>query len=343
MLHKMIVLFLGIVLTLGILSCGQKENIVEKKDISQYAFFATDVRNHSIVVFDLALTEGDYQNLADGERCVVWEWDEDSVSDGVDRRGGGFDAAKIRYSPYFEKDVVLVCSSGGWAGMIDFETKDIIWEWSPGRGNFHSIEMMPNGDVVVAGAGGDGRIYYIPLSSGLTEPSHSIGSPSGHGVVYDPANEWLWVLDYDEVYACAVSGYGTAEAALERVKGTNIFLGSEKDGHVLSPVYGEPGKYWCAISAKVYLFDSTEKTLTEVPDYYNDTLVKGIASLPNQITVMSVAQTGNATYDWSCGEIRIIEKKASADDTQQSNWIVTNIAFEEREFYKVFPFTKDYH
>lgn len=334
---------LCILLTLGISACGKKENINEKKEISEYAFLATDVRNHSIVVFDLALTEGNFQNLANGDQCVVWEWDEDDVSDGVDRRGGGFDAAKLRYSPYYGKDVVIACSSGGWAGVIDYETQAVLWEWCPGRGNFHSIEMMPNGDIVVAGAGGDGRIYYIPVASGVTEPSHSIGSPSGHGVVYDPETEWLWILDYDEIYACTVSGYGTAEAELERVKGTNIFLGSEKDGHVLSPVFGEPGKFWVAISARVYLFDAKEKSLTEAPDYYNDKLVKGMAYLPNQTMVMTVAQTGNATFDWSCGEIRIVAMESSDSNNQEFVAVDTNVAFDDREFYKVYPFTKDYH
>ncbi len=309
---------------------------------AEHLFLATDIKNYSIVVFDLALANGDFQNLANGDQCVVWEWKPSEDPNCIGRPATGLDAAKLRYSPYYEKDVVIVCSSGGWAGIVDYEERTILWEWQPKTGNFHSIEMMPNGDIVIAGSGDSGQIYYIPLSAGEVTPSHTISSPHGHGVMYDPQNEWLWVLDYDEVYACSVKNYGQADAKLSRIGGIEAKFGNDKDGHVLSPVYGEPGKYWVANSTRNYQFDSESMTLTKALTHYNDKGVKGIAFYPDNTMIMTVSGTGNHSNTWSCGEIRVVTMEVSTGKVQKLVPTVTDVSFPDREFYKVHPFTKDY-
>ena len=304
-----------------------------------HVFLATDIKNHAIVIFDLSLSSE--EGFADLKDCVVWEWDSDEDSNCKGNPGAGLDAAKLRYSPYYEKDVIIACSSGGWAGVIDYKARTVLWEWAPGSGNFHSIEMMPNGDVVIAGSSDDGRIYYVPLSAGETKPCHTIDSPHGHGVMWDPQNEWLWVLDYDEVYACTVSGTGK-DTKLARISGYEAPFDKNPDGHVLSPVYGEPGKYWVTSSARMYQFDAETVELSPASSAYNDKTVKGIAYFPDKTMVMSVAGSGDHTYDWSCGEIRIVLMVPSEGKVTTLVPRKYNIAVEGREFYKVHPLTKDY-
>lgn len=314
----------------------------------EHKFLACDIRNHSIVVFDLNAYEGDYEAMPYDDSGIVWEWDSDKDPKCKIKPGAGIDAAKLRYSPYYKRDVVIACSSSGWAGVIDYNAKSLLWEYEIGGGP-HSIELMPNsGDIVVACSGGatEGKLSYVPLSAGATAPSHEIFCPSGHGVMWDPQNEQLWVLEYTQVFTCIVEGEGTKNAKLVRLTGTgDDFGGQDASGHAFTPVYGEPGKYWVT-AGKLWQFDSDTETLTRNfprASSYNANGIKGIAGFADGTVVETVAEFGGkTTYDWSCGGFRIVTLEMSSGKVKQLMPKVTNVYFEDREFYKVHPFTKDY-
>jgi len=315
-----------------------------------HLIIATDITNHSIVVYDLDYCKGDFTKLVDDDVALVWEWDSDEDPKCKKKPGAGIDSAKLRYSPYYKRDVIIACSSNGWAGVIDYEAKSLLWEYDIGDGP-HSIEMMPDsGDVVVACSSGatSGKVSYVPLSSGRTDPSHYIFCPSGHGVMWDPENELLWVLEYSQVFACRVEGEGTKNARLVRLGGSGAdFEGADASGHGFSPVLGEPGKYWVT-AGKLWQFDSNTETLTRSfnrSSTYNANSIKGIASFADGTVVETVSGFGGkTTYDWSCGGFRIITIEESKGKVKQLQPVVTNVYFEtsHREFYKVQPFTKEY-
>ncbi len=319
----------------------------------EHKFLATDIANHSIVLYDLNLCEDVYDNLLT-DKCVIWEWDADDDPNCKINPGAGIDAAKYRYSPYYEKDVIIACSSSGWAGVIDFEEETVLWEYNIGGGP-HSIEMMPNGDVVVACSGGatEGKVSYVPLSAGETKPSHEIVSPSGHGVMWDPENECLWILEFEQVYACNVKNYGTANAELVRLNGSGYNFGKNKEdtsGHVLSPKYGDPGKYWVA-GGKLWIFDSATEELTKAYPHnaaYNAKeagWMKGVAYFPDGTMIQTVPGSGEqTTYDWSCGGFRITVLEVSTGKVKKAVPKTYEVYFEPsvREFYKVHPFNKNY-
>lgn len=319
-------------------------------DSLDHLIIATDITNHSIVVYDLDACEGDFTKLVDDDVALIWEWDSDDDPKCKIKPGAGIDSAKIRYSPYYKRDVVIACSSSGWAGVIDYQKKSLLWEYNIGDGP-HSIELMPNsGDIVVACSSGSesGKVAYVPLSAGVTRPSHVIFCPSGHGVMWDPKNEHLWILEYSQVFACEVEGEGTKNAKLKRINGTGAsFGGKDASGHAFSPVLGEPGKYWVT-AGKLWQFDSETETLTRSfnrSGSYTANSIKGIASFEDGTVVETVSEFGGkTTYDWSCGGFRIVTIEMSSGKVKQLKPVVTNVYFEtsHREFYKVQPFTKDY-
>lgn len=313
-----------------------------------HLFLATDIRNHSIVVFDLNACDGDFELLKQDSIAVVWEWKSDEDPTCTIKPGDGIDAAKLRYSPYYKKDVIIACSSTGGAYVIDYEEKKVLWEYNIGTGP-HSIEMLPNsGDVIVACSGGEniGKLAYVPLSAGETKPSCVINAPSGHGVMWDPQNEFLWVLEFSQIFAVSVTGEGTANAKISRISGTGASFGSaDAGGHVLSPVYGQPGKYWVT-AGKLWQYDSETETLTRNfnrASTYNAGGIKGVAGFADGTMIQTVPGSGGQTkYDWSCGELRIITMEMSKGKVSTLKPVETKIFFENREFYKVHPFTKDY-
>lgn len=315
----------------------------------EHKFIATDITNHSIVVYDLNKCEGDWDLLTNDSLAIVWEWDSDDDPNCKIKPGKGIDAAKYRYSAYYERDVMIACSSGGWAGVVDYEAKSLLWEFNFGSGP-HSIEMMPNGDVVVGISGDPGGVAYVPLSAGETKPSSKIDSLYCHGVSYDPVNDWLWVLEDTGVYAATVSNYGTANAKLSRVGGMDFRFGNGiAGGHAFSPVYGEPGCYWASSADKLWKFDSNEETITKSfsrsSALTTKANIKGIASFPDGTVVQTVANlNGKATAAWASDGFRIITREWSKGKVPVLNDVVKIVVFDpaDREFYKVQPFTKDY-
>ena len=315
-------------------------------DSVEHKFLATDILGHSIVVFDLNKTEGNLDLLTGGS-CIVWAWSSDHDTKCTIKPGSGINAAKYRYSAYYQKDVVIACSSSGWAGVIDYETRSLIWEYNVGEGP-HSIEMMPNGDVVVACSGNEkteGKLVYIPLSAGKNSPSCEVVSPSSHGVMWDTQNECLWVMEHSQVAGFKVIDAGNANAQLERVEGLGVSLaGKDSNGHVLSPVIGQPGKYWVGAGVHLWQFDAKDQTVTRAYDNARVLSIrnlKGVASFSDGVAVQTSAGLGGSTtYDWSSRGVRILLFEKKADDSLRP--VIKEVIFYTREFYKVFPFTKDY-
>ncbi len=322
-------------------------------DDIDHKFLACDTYNESIAVYDIARCNEVFDNLSK-EFTVVWEWvaGEDTTCKG--NPGSGLDAAKFRYSEHYKKDVVIACSSEGWAGIIDYETKTTLWETQIEGSNLHSVEMMPNGDMILVGSGDEGKLYYVPLSTGATEYTRTLFSPHGHGACYDPSTQWVWVLDYDEIYACQIADYGTKDANFVRVEGQSYnFLKTEQDkgGHVLAPVYGQPGKYWVT-GKKMWIFDSKTLTLDqsyEDADVYADSEevvnLKGIASFEDGTMVQTIAQWGGQTLtSVTCGGFRVLVREESDNAQAPVDVNVYRIYYRpnQREFYKVTTFTKNY-
>lgn len=312
----------------------------------EHKFIATDITRHSIVVYDLNPCDGDFKKLTDDELCVVWEWDADDDPNCKIKPNAGIDAAKIRYSPYYERDVMIACSSNGWAGVIDYEAKSLLWEYRIGSGP-HSIEMLPNGDVVVGCSSDPGALVYVPLSAGITKPVSSIPSLYCHGVSWDPQNELLWVLENYGVYAAIILDEGTENGKLVRIgKSGDVFDNGEGGGHAFSPIYGQPGKYWASSGSKLWIFDAETEELDFRFDrnpYLSLKNIKGIASFPDGTVVQTVGGLcGNDTYGWSSDGLRITIRYVDENGDLRDR--VTKVSFDpfHREFYKVQPFTKDY-
>ncbi len=310
-------------------------------DTTGRKFLATDITNYGIVVFDLDACNGNYKNLANGNGAVVWEWIS-GEDPNLDRTGGpkyGIDSAKLRYSPSYKRDVVIACSSRGWCGVIDYDACILLWESNSSvLSNAHSIEMLPNGDLVVAiSSNGSAGVAYFPLSvSDSQEPAHTINGVSCHGISWDPLNECLWVLEYSCVSAVTIQNLGTLDGKLVRVPGQSY--GRFSGGHAFSPVSGQPGKYWVGAGDNLYQFDSTTKTVTQTFKY-SATLqtkkIKGITSFSDGTVVIAATNLyGKSTRDWSSDGFRIV--------TSDGQVVGVPFAPTNREFYKVQPFTKNY-
>lgn len=320
-------------------------------DELEHKIIVSDITLHGIVVLDLNVCSGDWDKLT-SDPVVVWEWKAENSKGctiGATRVGQGIDEAKYRYSEYYGKDVIIAASSGGWAGVIDYETGDTLWEAALSNCP-HSIEMLPNGDVVVAGSGGskasEGSLVYYPLSAGKTTKSNELKINSCHGVCWDPEEEVLWTVGADGVYCVKPSNMGKENAKLTLVSGSEAKFKNDSWGHDLSPVFGSPTKYWVT-AGEVWQFDTETLKLTQGytnKSNLNASSVKGIAYFEDGTMVQTVANKGNVktTYDWSTRQLRVLVRTMTTGKVPTPKYTSYEIEFPDREFYKVHTFTKDY-
>ncbi len=328
----------------------EPEAVVYDPDL-EHKFIVTDQETKSIVVYDLNKCNGDFTQLTDDSLCIVWEWKwaEDPNSKFVTHTG--LDSAKYRYSPVYEKDVVVACSSSGWVGIIDYEARALLWEDDLG-GSPHSVEMLPNGDVVVADASADlsgknGRFVYYALSAGVFDaPVHQIPGTSPHGVSWDPEENCVWGLDVLGVICINVSGMGTETAKLVQISGMDAtFKDGKTGGHALAPVGGEPGKYWVSNNADLQVFDSETGTITN--SYASKKIltmaeIKGICSFADGTVIQAVVHIGGECDKYYSNGLRLIVKELSSGKVTKAVDREIIVPFQHRGFYKVQPFTKDY-
>ena len=330
--------------TAGTDSGTKDEETVQKWDPDMEHMVIMDDSATKILIADLGKGGAEMPEDIVIEDCIVWEWDTNTAyGSRIQGQNVTMDQASIRYSSYWERDVVIFCGSGGWVGAVDYQTKEVLFEDNPGYGP-HSVELLPNGDLVLACSGNTnsstGRVLYYPLSKGSTKPASTvIPLESAHGVCYDPQNDIVWVLGGTEIIGCTAS-----DGKLVKIAGAGCALG-ESGGHDFVPVYGQPGKYWVSTGKRILQFDANEQTVTfqynRAKDY-TGTSVKGIAWFPDGTMIQTAHdQGGTGTYrssefrilyvDYSSGKVKNLEVKEAVVPHREGS-----------QTYKIHVFSKDY-
>lgn len=239
----------------------------------------TDIRGGRILVADLDKNDP----LAE----PLWEWyptEELGWKTTRDSLKEALSEVKVRWSAYHNARVVLFCSSRGAVGMAAYPSGKCLWEAMVGVSP-HAIEMLPNGDIVVAASGGGegekGRIHYLSLTeNGNYTPAWEFALYGGHGVVWDPAEKILWASGTYDVVALTTKG--------EQIegKGARIPCGY---GHDLMQDLSNPDILWVSPSPVVFQFSKSRNALqTEFcgADVIHPLLrAKGIASFPDGVVV----------------------------------------------------------
>lgn len=306
-----------------------------------------DVSARGILVVDLDKT-GDHPENWSIEDGIIWEWSTSDLTEGK-MKGVSviMDSTRLRYSPYYESDVIVFSGSGGWVGIVDYATKELLFEDNPGLGP-HSAELLPNGDLVLACSGNSdsekGCILYYPLSSGATKYSSSFPLISAHGVCYDPEQDVIWALGGYEIVALSVSGKGTDNAKISEINGMGVELPTS-GGHEMSPAYGHPGKYWVSGTKDVWIFDSVEGTLSATDlqaKKYSQGNVKGMAYFADGTMVQTSHNQGDTgTYRSSLFRVMYLEESTGKVKTTLVKELMIPHAGEYQS-YKVNVFCKDY-
>lgn len=282
----------------GLSACGPEENIPSSDstqsdlptNVSERHYVGfTDQKNNRIVVYDLDVEDWS------SEEALVWEFKGHFVA------GAGF---KFRSSEFWGGDVVIACGSG--VGIIDFATKDILWSTSFVPNNPHSVELLPNGNIVCAGSTGNTIRIYGSSQKKSNCSSFDVEFADAHGLLWDPELEVLWAIGLNQLSAFAVGGTD-AEPELYLIENMTYRLPSS-GGHDLTPVYGDTDRLWCTTNTRVYQFvKSTGKFVTDFVggSTLDRAAVKGIGNFYDK-RVVYVFPNENL-YEWTTDRVNYFD------------------------------------
>ena len=268
-------------------SASATDSTSTKLEKGKYLVGLTDQTHRRLIVCDLAV-----ENWAN-DRAVVWQY-----------KGVSAGGIKFRDNDYWGGKVVL-WSGEERAGIVSYATKKLLFSTKTVPANPHSVELLPNGVFVVVGSTGGAAYVY---GAGKTEPSFTVSLPDGHGALWDPKYDVLWLEGGNLLQAYKVTG--TAEnPALEAVKGMTYHPNTSL--HDMAPVYGNPDALLLTGANGVVIFDKTTGRASHnypAGGYLKtQTYVPGVGNYPDdKVYVFTTIRADNLTYkEWGTDRVEV--------------------------------------
>lgn len=300
----------------------------------------TDQKNDQIIVVNLDASD------ITAKSAIVWTWSTKTKGDvpHANLCNSRLDDVKLRNCSAWGGMVVGLTSSSGMVALVAYPSGTCLFSANMKGYGPHSIEILPNGLIAVAGSGNgnnDKAVIRIYRASSKTD-THYVELPleSAHGVCYDPQTDLLWGLGGSALIAYKVGGTRN-NPTLSVAKDTGIRFSG---GHDLSPVYGNPDRFWVTYSGKVAQYVKSQNTF--VFDYpgaaaINQKSVKSVNTYADGVTVMTIADPNNATASHNTDKVRMF--RYVQNNTGAWLYKYVDISFEgARDFYKVRAFVPDY-
>lgn len=233
--------------------------------------FLTDISQQRIILADVA------------SKSIIWEWKPEQSNIKEAHKSWFINYSDIK--PVYNNKFLLISSSAGGVALIRIADKKAIFYAFAG-GNTHSIELLPDGNIVSASSTGN----YLTIFNvdTLSYPDHiykqNIPIESGHNVVWDQKNNILWSAAMNQLKAFQYN-FDCKRPNLTlknsyNLMGTNV--------HDLFPVYGE-NALWVSTESNVYKFDVRTKKLTLSDEVLIQKGIKSISSGPKDFpTIVSI-------------------------------------------------------
>jgi hypothetical protein len=213
---------------------------------------------------------------------------------------------------------LLITSSAGGAALVEISTQSVLWF---GRvANAHSIELLPEGRVAVAGSTNEKGNKLAIFD--LAQPDKELLAEelySGHGVVWDSKRQLLWALGYEFLYEFRLLDWRTKDPKLERV--AKHYL-PDSGGHDLFPVPGS-GDLVVTTNRRVFLFNRDSGRFRPHPEIGDYEGVKGVSLHPTTGRLVYVQAEGG---EWWASNLHFLnpssELSLPAERIYKARWIV---------------------
>lgn len=154
--------------------------------------------------------------------------------------------------------------------------------------SLHAMEILPDGNCVVASAGKNGGIGWIRIySSSQPSPNHGVNTqysfPAAHGVVWDNTHQILWALGNQlRKYSYNPPGYGGTITNPKLRLDTTYSVLPKPWGHDLSANPDNPDQLLLSTNGGVHVFHISTGTFDSIPGAAYRTFVKSVSRQPSQ-------------------------------------------------------------
>lgn len=265
-----------------------------------------DQNDNKIVVYDL--NSKDWNDKS----AVIWQWKPTPSLGftGIPLYTNVTDA-KLRYSSFYGGYVVLATASGGFVGIIDYETGERLYSLDTNNeSNPHSMELLPNGNIVVASSTGNSLTVYASSQGDGNGYFNRAKFAGAHGVSWDPVRKVVWAIGDYEIAAFEIKGT-VEQPIIEKRSDLTCALPPCKGedgawGHDIYPVYGTDNMYWASTVDNIYLFDTEKLTASTEFEGHDELVSKDVKSLgtePFSGTVVRVVPNEKLTPSWNTDRV----------------------------------------
>ncbi len=246
---------LAVLLILAATGAAQARERGAPRAPSSSPIVAADQTTRSVLVLDSSRSRWDAED--DDDPGVLWSWS-------ADRRAGLADLdpgtswsnpSEVKFRSLGGKRYLLATASGGLAAVVGYPGREVYWATDTGRGNAHSIELLPDGNVAVAAStGGFVRLYAAATGSRATRHAQ-VPLAGAHGVHWDPRTRLLWAVGSRQLVALEAGGEED-DPTLTVVRRVTL---PTRNGHDLAPVLASPGRLWVTTGSAVYQYSTAEQ------------------------------------------------------------------------------------
>ncbi len=131
--------------------------------------------------------------------AIVWEWRPSEQSDVKPGHVKWFEAMSDA-KPLEKGEYILACASGGGVALIRVSDKKTMF-YAYAGGNTHSVEQLPDGNIVSASS--TGNFMSIFVTNSKDQPEKTVRKDfylrDGHNLVWDKKKERLYTVSRDQL------------------------------------------------------------------------------------------------------------------------------------------------
>ena len=271
---------------------------------------------------ETALTKG-YKN------AILWEWDAYTEAATVGKDMIRLDECKV-VDNYTK---ILATSSKGYAVLIDYKTKKLLW-YSNCSSSAHSAEYLPGNRIAVACSTGGDSVQIFDVSQ-PNKVLFTTALNSAHGVVWNQKTQSLYAIGGSSLNVYKLNEWSTSSPSLILKKTINTK--SYVTG--LHDMTAVDDNTLLLAGKNAALFNVTQESFTKLP-YFNATSTTGAAlksvnyNMETRECWYTDATGSTRNPDWTMDDIRFTSNVNKAAPTD-GKWEKSIMIGEPFIMYKV--------
>lgn len=225
---------------------------------------------------------------------------------------GDVNDVKVRNNNHWGSTQVIVAHGGRLSVIAKYPGGQRIWATGfPADAGIHGIEILPDGNCVVAAAGtsaGTGGNYIRIYSSSQAAPNQYVNTiyplTSAHQVLWDPSHNCLWAIGATlnkYAYNTAANGGTISNPKLSLLMSYSLSTITPW-GHDIATYDGDTNKLLVTTNGGVYVFSKSAGAFIPgaITGAAQRTFVNAVSTLPGQNIMVQTYKDPGCTFNGWC-------------------------------------------